>query len=76
MSRENLEQAVNRTLVLPNAEQLYEEAIKTVESARAKYDAQTASIAQANARALDAQLALENFKAPRKLSPEQQQWAP
>jgi hypothetical protein len=40
MSRENLEQAVSRTLVLPNAEQLYEEAIKTVEAAKAKYKAQ------------------------------------
>jgi hypothetical protein len=27
-------------LVLPNAEQLYEEAIKTVESSMAKYEAQ------------------------------------
>jgi len=40
MSRENLEEAVTRTLVLPNAEQLYEEAIKTVESAKAKYETQ------------------------------------
>ena len=40
ISRENLEQAVSRTLVLPNAEQLYEEAIKTVESSKAKYEAQ------------------------------------
>jgi hypothetical protein len=41
MSRENLEEAVNRTLVLPNAEQMYEEAIKAVESAKAKYETQT-----------------------------------
>ena len=40
MSRENLAQAVSRTLVLPNAEQFYEEAIKTVESVKAKYEAQ------------------------------------
>ena len=40
MSREDLEQAVSKTLVLPNAEQLYEEAIKTVEAAKAKYKAQ------------------------------------
>jgi hypothetical protein len=40
MSRENLEQAVSRTLVLPNAQQLYEEAIKMVESLKAKYEAQ------------------------------------
>jgi hypothetical protein len=41
MSRENLEQAVSRTLVLPNAEQLYDEAIKSVESAKEKYETQT-----------------------------------
>ena len=40
ISRENLEQAVTRTLVFPNADQLYEEAIKTVESAKAKYEIQ------------------------------------
>jgi hypothetical protein len=40
MCRENLEEAVTRTLVLPNAEQLYEEAIKTVESAKVKYETQ------------------------------------
>lgn len=40
ISRENLEQAVTRTLVFPNADQLYEEAIKTVESAKTKYEAQ------------------------------------
>lgn len=33
ISRENLEQAVINTLVLPNAEQLYEQAIQAVESA-------------------------------------------
>jgi len=40
MSRENLEQAVARTPVLPSAEQFYEEALKVVESAKAKYEAQ------------------------------------
>jgi len=40
MSRENLRQAVSRTLVFSNAEQFYEEAIQTVESAKAKYETQ------------------------------------
>jgi len=44
ITRENLEQAITRTLVLPNAEQLYEEAITAVESAKAKYETQAASI--------------------------------
>jgi hypothetical protein len=41
ISRENLEQAVSRTLRLANAEQLYNEAIKSVESAKEKYETQT-----------------------------------
>jgi CHAT domain-containing protein len=40
MSRENLEQAVTSALVLPNAEQLYDRAIQTIEAAQAKYDSQ------------------------------------
>jgi hypothetical protein len=38
LSRENLDQAVNNTLVLPNAEQLYEQALQEVESAIEKYN--------------------------------------
>jgi hypothetical protein len=41
ISRENLEQAVSKTLRLANAEQLYDEAIKSVESAKEKYETQT-----------------------------------
>jgi hypothetical protein len=40
ISRENLDQALTTTLVLPNADQLYEEAITAVESAKAKYETQ------------------------------------
>lgn len=42
ITRENLEQAVaNRTLLLPNAEQIYDEGVEAVDSARAKFAAQT-----------------------------------
>lgn len=40
ISRENLEQAVAGNLVFVNAEQLYEAAIKRVDSAKAKHEAQ------------------------------------
>jgi len=40
LTRENIENALNRSLVLPNAEQLYAEAEQTVRSALAKYTAQ------------------------------------
>ncbi len=40
ISREDLEQAVGSTPVLPNAGQFYEEALKAVESAKAKYEEQ------------------------------------
>jgi hypothetical protein len=39
LTRENLEQAANfRTLLLPNAEQIYEEGVQAVDVARAKYE--------------------------------------
>jgi len=42
ITRENLEQAVaNRTLLLPNAEQIYDEGLEAVASARAKFAVQT-----------------------------------
>jgi hypothetical protein len=40
LSGENLKEAVDNTWVLPNAEQLYERAIQSVEAARAKYETQ------------------------------------
>jgi hypothetical protein len=42
LSRENLDQAVNNTLVFPNAEQLYEQALQEVESAIEKYNSPVA----------------------------------
>jgi hypothetical protein len=37
ISRENIERTIERTLVLPNADQLYEEALKKVEADREKF---------------------------------------
>jgi hypothetical protein len=38
MTREDLEQALNRTLPLPNADRLYEEALAAVAASKAKHD--------------------------------------
>jgi hypothetical protein len=44
MSKENLEQAVTRTLILPNSEQIYAEGLQAVESAKAKYTTDTTQL--------------------------------
>jgi hypothetical protein len=40
ITREDLQQSSNRTLALPNADQLFEQAEQTVQAAAAKYEAQ------------------------------------
>ena len=40
MTRESLESAINRTLVQPSPDQMYEEAERTIREAAAKYQAQ------------------------------------
>ena len=43
LTREDLETAVNTTLVFPNAEQMFEQAERTVRDARAKHEAKRES---------------------------------
>jgi hypothetical protein len=40
VAREDLEQAIERTIVVPNADAMFEEALQSVRSAQAKYEAQ------------------------------------
>jgi hypothetical protein len=41
MTREDLEQGINRTIVIPNADELLEQAQETVRAAQAKYEVET-----------------------------------
>jgi hypothetical protein len=40
VTREDFEQVINRTLILPNADRLYEEAERSIRAAQAKYELQ------------------------------------
>ena len=42
ITREDFEQVINRTLILPNADRLYEEAERSIRAAQAKYESQPA----------------------------------